>query len=592
MSTGKNWYKGHIGRFWDTSYRDFNYVRQPITQEEVDQWVSKGYDYVKSFTGEMYDNRNPMPDWTEQLKGLFDFKNLTFTFYKMNTLEIMPAHSDHFNTYMKITGAKYENVYRILLMLEDWKPGHYLEIDGTGIVNWLAGDYFIWENSTPHAASNIGTDPRYTLQITGEAIQGTDVWRKLHWFNIPKLRTKRESEVEPFMSHIISKCFYYNMDPTFIYMYNQHIEELDSINHDEQTIEYLNEKGVHFYLYEPLCSYLEDAPQLHPPFGTKHTRWFYSEFPDNIKYDDLRADELDSILDYINRNGLTDVTVHTCDYFVEKYYPHYSSKMKLLGDDLYIKTALPITVNDTEFQDKFTKKFISANWRYTPHRHLIAAVVSPIDSYVSWYYKGEFFTIADAPWYNFHDWKEKEDHLYAFNKMIVGIQHLNRNGPINIDLKIKESILIRENNYFVSHFPADVLYDHKKETIDGANNALEEYYKDIFCDIVTESRFAQPTANYSEKVYQPMWYKKPFVLVAPPKTLQVLKNAGFKTFSEFWDESYDDEESHQERIIKIFKVIDFINDKPIEELRKMFDSMKPILQHNYNLLCNLLGETS
>ena len=30
---------------------------------------------------------------------------------------------------------------------------------------------------------------------------------------------------------------------------------------------------------------------------------------------------------------------------------------------------------------------------------------------------------------------------------------------------------------------------------------IEKYYKDIFCAVITESRFAQPTANYSEKVF-------------------------------------------------------------------------------------------
>ena len=107
---------------------------------------------------------------------------------------------------------------------------------------------------------------------------------------------------------------------------------------------------------------------------------------------------------------------------------------------------------------------------------------------------------------------------------------------------------------------------------------------------MTESRFAQPTANYSEKVYQPMWYKKPFILAAPPHTLRVLRNEGFKTFSDFWDESYDECEIHSDRLLKIFKLIDFINDKSIEELQEMYERMKPILQYNYDLVYTLLDK--
>ena len=52
--------------------------------------------------------------------------------------------------------------------MEDWKPGHYLEFNGVAVTNWVAGDYALWSADIPHAASNIGIDSRYTLQITGE----------------------------------------------------------------------------------------------------------------------------------------------------------------------------------------------------------------------------------------------------------------------------------------------------------------------------------------------------------------------------------------------------------------------------------------
>jgi hypothetical protein len=68
-----------------------------------------------------------------------------------------------------------ENVRRVLVLLEDWKSGHYLEVDQIGIINWSAGDYVIWNYDCQHAASNIGIEDRYTLQITGEL---NDSWRK------------------------------------------------------------------------------------------------------------------------------------------------------------------------------------------------------------------------------------------------------------------------------------------------------------------------------------------------------------------------------------------------------------------------------
>ena len=117
----------------------------------------------------------------------------------------------------------------------------------------------------------------------------------------------------------------------------------------------------------------------------------------------------------------------------------------------------------------------------------------------------------------------------------------------------------------------------------SCTNSLENFYCDIFCDVVTESRFAQPTPNYSEKTYQPMWYKKPFVLAAPPHTLAVIKREGFKTFSDFWDESYDNMPGLGDRIRHITLELKRLSALSQEELVDMRIKMEPIVKHNQDL---------
>lgn len=161
---------GHLEKFWDDSFKSLPYIRKPgFNQEEIDAWVKQGYTFgsLKSFVGTLYDSSNPMPEWVYTLDDKFNLYNQTYTFYMMTTLEIMPTHVDHFRTYCKLNNVTTDQLYRVLIMLEDWKPGHYLEMNGVGYVNWKAGDYFKWQGATPHAAANIGVEPRYTLQITG-----------------------------------------------------------------------------------------------------------------------------------------------------------------------------------------------------------------------------------------------------------------------------------------------------------------------------------------------------------------------------------------------------------------------------------------
>ena len=90
-------------------------------------------------------------------------------FYRMPTGTVMPVHSDLYRSYIEVFNllGKETSIRRALLLLEDWKPGHYLEVDGHPYVNWRAGDTVEWIYDTPHMAANIGLEDRYTLQITG-----------------------------------------------------------------------------------------------------------------------------------------------------------------------------------------------------------------------------------------------------------------------------------------------------------------------------------------------------------------------------------------------------------------------------------------
>jgi hypothetical protein len=578
----EKWRRGHISRFWDTNeIKKFDYVRQPITQQEIDEWVAKGYDHVKSYSGMMYDNRNPMPEWVFKFKDLFHtFKNMTFTFYNMSTLEIMPEHSDHYATYIRLFKPKQQNIHRILVMLEDWKPGHYLEVDGVGVVNWIAGDYFIWKNDCKHAASNIGVEDRYSLQITAEEIDSSDTWQKLHWINIPDMESKRASSLY-YMRRIRNAIPKEIIDkPMFLYMYNGALTDIKELNHDEHTKQTLNDRGLVFYLTEPLCSYLEGAAIIRPPHGTKHTMSFYSEFTGYENSEQFRADELDSIKDYVIRNKLTNVTVYTCDGDANKWYPYYSDYMRIDTDDLFVKAVMPKQIVNPEVEPTFTNKFMCLNWRYTPHRHLTAAYVSLFSSKVSWYFRGDLGVVGRHSWTNVFDIQQKNPEV--FFKLIKGIETLNKKAPMNVDLEIIEPVTITDTYFKIVMPDSQTIHNHT--SIHNDDIKIEEAYRDIFCDVVTESRFAQPTGNYSEKTFHPMWYKKPFVLVAPPNTLKLLKEHGYKTFNDFWDESYDDIQGNEERLFKIFETIESINSKSIEELQDMYTKMKPILEHNFKIV--------
>ncbi len=568
--------RGHLGKLWGDDFKYLPYKKQPITNHEIETWRNMGYDYVKSFTGSMYDNRNPMPQWVRDIEGAFGLFNQSYTFYKMTTLEIMPIHSDHYRTYCKLNEVDPNEVYRVILMLEDWKPGHYFELDGVGYTNWKAGDWFKWHNDTPHAAANIGVEDRYTLQVTGQNIYSGQM-NSLLCVNVPNVDTKQSSHL--FFKYSIVPKIEDNLTRAFmVYMDNSSIKQLDDITHDINGKDILNKNGLHIYLYEPLCSYLNGA-KVKYKHGTKHTQGFYSEFSHDIDFQQLRADELDSILDYITRNNLTNVTVHTCDYEVEKYYPYYNSKMNLVTDDLFLKTQENIQDLTNLANDNFTKKFMNLNWRYTKHRNLVATYLSTTDSNVSWYFKTTFDVLSQDLPFKLNEWHIK--HPTQFRILKENTEYVNTNSPLIVDQFTSEAVWVN-HPHLMNPWPnmAEYKPGMTPALFNGVKNTLEHYYSDIFVDVINETRFFQPTANFSEKVFQAMQYMKPFIVVAPPKTVEYIKSLGFKTFSDFWDESYDDEYDHSERLAKIFKLIDSLNERSIDDLKNIYNRMIPILEHN------------
>lgn len=165
----KNLYKfGKIDKNLIQCYKDLKYINKPFNdQKTIEKWKSLGHNYEK-YTGLMRDQSNILPDWCYNISKQIPLENSSLTLYCMIPGNIMPEHSDTFIKYREIMNLKEtDNVGRAVIFLEDWKSGHYFEIDETPIVNWKKGDFVLWKNNTPHMAANLGKENRYTMQITG-----------------------------------------------------------------------------------------------------------------------------------------------------------------------------------------------------------------------------------------------------------------------------------------------------------------------------------------------------------------------------------------------------------------------------------------
>ena len=124
----------------------------------------------------------------------------------------------------------------------------------------------------------------------------------------------------------------------------------------------------------------------------------------------------------------------------------------------------------------------------------------------------------------------------------------------------------------------------------------ENHFNDLNPDIYLRSWFSVITETYvddgqlliGEKLFKPMLCASPFMVLGSRGTLARLRELGFRTFPELWDESYD--------LMDITCRIDAIvaqitNVSKISDLRSWFAQAEPALRHNHALAWQLYSDS-
>lgn len=163
--------KYHIPAFWDNEFERLEYVNEIFNDaESVKRWIAQGF--ANKFTGDMCDMRSVQPLWNKTIIEVFEqmgWQDIGTSYYRMMPGTILPSHQDLYKKYIELFDLQGQEhtIYRAVIFLEDWQPGHYLEAMDQPVIKWRAGDVVEWVYDTPHMAANMGSTPRYTLQVTG-----------------------------------------------------------------------------------------------------------------------------------------------------------------------------------------------------------------------------------------------------------------------------------------------------------------------------------------------------------------------------------------------------------------------------------------
>jgi hypothetical protein len=113
------------------------------------------------------------------------------------------------------------------------------------------------------------------------------------------------------------------------------------------------------------------------------------------------------------------------------------------------------------------------------------------------------------------------------------------------------------------------------------------HYKNSFISIVMCAfPFEKNAYHLHSSTFNPMYCGHPIIQFGPHKTLEVMKEYGFKTFNKWWDESYDDEKDDWKRLKMIMDLALKISKIDNNILLGIYKNMKDVLQHNINVIEN------
>jgi len=130
--------------------------------------------------------------------------------------------------------------------------------------------------------------------------------------------------------------------------------------------------------------------------------------------------------------------------------------------------------------------------------------------------------------------------------------------------------------------------DGKKLVTDNPANIIDiANVGKSFLTLVSETLWEPDISFFSEKIYKPLSVGHPFILIGNQYSLQRLQEMGFKTFSNWWDESYDTITDLKGRVKTIVELLAELNTWSVDKRITVRQEMIPTLLHNKQLFNSL-----
>lgn len=162
------------------------------------------------------------------------------------------------------------------------------------------------------------------------------------------------------------------------------------------------------------------------------------------------------------------------------------------------------------------------------------------------------------------------------------------NSKIYEELNLNEDDIDNIRKNYKNYTPMYIDNSNSEEVADYHNFlSRKDEYQNTYFTIVSETNAESDYCFITEKTTKPIMNLHPFVVLGNPHTLKVLKSYGLKTFSNWWDESYDNEFDFKKRSQMVLNIVTELCSKSKEEWNDLLREMSDTLYYNKKQLHKL-----
>lgn len=117
-----------------------------------------------------------------------------------------------------------------------------------------------------------------------------------------------------------------------------------------------------------------------------------------------------------------------------------------------------------------------------------------------------------------------------------------------------------------------------------SSDAVSQLYQRTGISVITETTGYDEEIFFSEKTFHPIRYCQPFIMISAPGTLRYLRQLGYRTFGDWWDEGYDDIADHEQRVRAAVDQIDRVSRWSDARFDEFMLASRETCFHNLNVL--------